>query len=459
MDLKLYNTLHHNLEIFKPIKKDEVRMYTCGPTVYWYQHIGNMRAYVFADTLVRVLKYNGYNVKQVINITDVGHLTDDADAGEDKMEKGARREGKTAKEIARFYEDVFKKDIKKLNITKPMVWSRATEHVCEQIEMVKTLEKKGYTYRTSDGIYFDTSKLPDYGEMANIKAQDQIEGARVKKNPEKKNPQDFALWKFEPKDEKRQMIWKSPWGERTFPGWHIECSAMGIKYLGDKFDIHTGGVDHIGVHHTNEIAQNKASTGHKVVNYWMHLEHLVLDKGKMSKSSGGILTLQTLEDKGYDPLAFRYLLLTASYRHKLKFSYKSLDGAQNTLNKLRKYILSIKDKKAGKILDSYKKEFLEAINKDLDTPSALGIMWKMIKSDEKPADIYKTLFDFDKVLGLGLDKIKEDKISKDIKADLRKMDKAREEKDYELADKLRTKIEKKGYKVLNTKEGSRVERE
>lgn len=457
MEIKFYNTLHHKLEKFKSLKKGQVKMYTCGPTVYWYQHIGNFRAYIFADIIKRVLIYNGYKVRHVINITDVGHLTDDADSGEDKIEKGARREGKTAGEIASYYEKVFKKDFNKLNILNPDQWSRATEHISEQIDMVKTLEKKGYTYRTSDGVYFDTSKLPDYGEMANLAEQNQIEGARVKKNPEKKNPQDFALWKFEPEGKKRQMVWKSPWGKRTFPGWHIECSAMSIKYLGDRFDIHTGGVDHIGVHHTNEIAQNKAAIGHRVVNYWIHEEHLVFDKGKMSKSAGGIITSDTLVDKGYNPLAYRYLVLTASYQHKLKFSFKSLDAAQNTLNRLRSFISQIVARR-GKIIKKYKDQFLRAVNNNLDTSYALGVMWKLVKSDEAKEDIYATLLDFDRVLGLGLDQVKTVKISNKISKLITSMDQARDNKDYKKADKLRSQIEKGGYKVLNTKRGSRVEK-
>lgn len=457
MDIKVYNTLDHKLEKFKPIKKGEVQMYTCGPTVYWYQHIGNMRAYIFADILKRVLIYNGYKVKQVINITDVGHLTSDADTGEDKLEKGARREGKTAYEVARYYEEIFKKDIKKLNILEPFVWSRATEHISEQIELVKILERKGFTYRTSDGIYFDTSKLADYGKLAKLDIKGLQAGKRIEIG-EKKHKTDFALWKFEPKSDKRQMVWKSPWGERTFPGWHIECSAMGMKYLGDHFDIHTGGIDHISVHHTNEIAQNEAATGHKVVNYWMHLEHLMFDKGKMSKSEGGIITVDTLIDKGYDPLAFRYLMLTALYRNRLNFSWDSLDAAQNAYYKLKKYMTDVEDKKTGKILTKYKDDFMKAINNDLDTPSAIALVWHMVKSQEKPSDIYATLLDFDKVLGLDLRKAHEDKISNEIIDRLKQMDKAREDKDYNFADKIRTQIENEGYKVLNTPNGSKVER-
>jgi cysteinyl-tRNA synthetase len=457
MNIKLYNTLSRKLETFKPINKNEVKIYTCGPTVYWYQHIGNMRAYLFADILKRVLIYNKYKIKHVINITDVGHLTDDGDSGEDKMEKGARREGKTAQEIALFYESIFKRDIEKINIIDPDIWARASEHIIDQIDMVKILEKKGYTYRTSDGIYFDVSRDLKYGELSNLAEQKQIAGARVGVNTEKKHPQDFALWKFESKGERRQMVWKSPWGNRTFPGWHIECSAMAMKYLGDKFDIHTGGVDHIGVHHTNEIAQNKAITGHRVVKYWMHLEHLVMDKGKMAKSTGGIITLESLINKGYDPLAYRYLILTAHYRHKLKFSWKSLESAQITLKNIRIKISEI-CKKGGKVIAKYKKEFLKAINNDLDTPKALVVFWKLLKSAEKPEDIYMTVLDFDRILGLDLDKIKSHIISGEIKKMMNTMDNARKQKKYDLADKIRLQIEKLGYKVLNTKDGSKVEK-
>lgn len=458
MKIKLFNTLGRKKQIFKPLKKGQVKIYTCGPTVYWFQHIGNMRFYIFNDVLKRMFLYNDYKIKHVINITDVGHLTSDADTGEDKMEKGARREGKTARQIARFYEKVFKNDLARENVLAPDIWARATEHIQEQVFMVNLLEKKDYTYKTSDGVYFDTSKDKEYGELANLSPQKIKEGARVEKNPEKKNPTDFALWKFEAPGEHRQMIWKTPWGKRTYPGWHIECSAMSIKYLGERFDIHTGGVDHIGVHHTNEIAQNYAATGHKVVNFWLHLEHLLFNKGKMSKSKGGLITVETLIDKGFDPLDLRYLCLTAYYRHHLNFSWKSLDGAQNSLNNLRTYIRQIYSSTNGRVIKKYQNKFQSAINDDLDTSKALAILWKLVKSPEKITDIYSTILDFDRVLGLELDKIKPIKIPKIIKDLVKKMDKARADKNYKKADKLRKEIENKGYVVKNTDRGSLIDK-
>lgn len=457
MKIKLFNTLGKEKQIFKPLKKGYVGIYTCGPTVYWYQHIGNLRAYFFADTLKRMFLYNGYQVKHIINITDVGHLTSDADTGEDKMEKGARREGKTARQVARMYEKIFKNDLETINVLEPNVWAKATEHIKEQVLMVCLLEQKGYTYKTSDGIYFDTSKIKNYGELTNLVKQKILEGARVEKNPQKKNPTDFALWKFETPGKKRQMVWHTPWGLRTFPGWHIECSAMSIKYLGEYFDIHTGGIDHIGVHHTNEIAQNQAATGHKVVNYWLHLEHLLFGKSKMAKSAGGVITIETLINKKFDPISYRYLLLTAHYHHKLNFSWKSLKGAQNTLYNLRTYIRQIYSSTDGKIIKKYKDRFLRAINDDLDTPKALTFLWELVKSQENPKDICATVLDFDRVFGLELDKIRPIKIPQNIKEIAKKMDQARDDKDYKLADKLRKQIVDKGYIVKNTDKGSVIE--
>ena len=458
MNIKFYNTLHHKVEIFKPIEDKIVKMYTCGPTVYYYSHIGHYSAYIRADVLKRVLMYFDYKVKQIINITDVGHLTSDADTGEDKMEKEAKLEGKTARRIAKFYERDFIKQFSKLNIIKPFKFTRATEHIKEQVMMVMLLDKKGYIYRTSDGLYFDTSKLKNYGDLANISGQEQIAGARVELSPEKKNPQDFSVWKFEPKGVKRQMVWETPWGKRTFPGWHIECSAMSIRYLGDHFDIHTGGIDHIGVHHTNEIAQNDAAVGHKVVNYWVHFEHLLMDNHKMSKSRGGFITIENLEDKGFAPLAFRYLILTANYRHKLNFTWKSMQSAQDSLNSFYAHIRAVKSSKRGKIVASYKKEFTEALAGNLDTSKALAVLWKLVKSQEKPQDVYKTALDFDKVLGLSLNRVKKQSIPNDVQDKVRMMDKARAEKDWKKADILRAKLEKMGYKIRNTEKGSVVEK-
>src|SRR4030042_227264 len=336
MALKLYNTLTRKKEEFKPIKKWQVGIYSCGPTVYWYQHIGNLRTYIFADVLKRVLKYNNYKVKQVMNITDVGHLTSDSDEGEDKIEKAAAKEGKTAEEIANYYWEIFRQDFKKLNIFEPNIWCKASEHIKEQIELIKKIEKKGFIYKTKDGIYFDTSKLKDYGKLAKLKIENLQAGKRVAIG-EKKNKTDFALWKFSEKPGERQQEWKSPWGI-GFPGWHIECSAMSMKYFGETIDIHTGGEDHIPIHHTNEIAQSESATGKKFVNYWLHGAFLKLAGEKMSKSKGGLYTVSELEKQNFLPLVYRYLCLTAHYKTQLEFSLETLKNAQNSYDRLKNII-------------------------------------------------------------------------------------------------------------------------
>lgn len=459
MDIKLYNTLSRKIEDFKPIEEGKVKIYSCGPTVYNRSHIGNLSSYVRADVLRRAFEFLGYKVKHVINITDVGHLTSDADTGEDKMEKGAIREGKSAWDVAKEYENLFKEDIKKLNIKNPAVFCRATDHIAEQIEFVKELEKKGFTYQIDDGIYFDTSKLADYGKLAGLDKQEQLAGARVDVNTQKKNPADFALWKFETPGICRQMVWQSPWGERTFPGWHIECSAMGVKYLGDRFDIHTGGTDHIGVHHTNEIAQNEARYGRPVVNYWVHFEHILYNNAKMSKSTGGFITLDDLLDKDLNPLAFRYLVLTANYRHKLNFTWESLETAQKALNSLYAFVRSNKSENgSGKVLENYVLEFKNAISNNLDIPTGLAILWKTVRSSENKSDIYKTMLEFDKVLGLGFDSVKQEEIDEKYIKLAKNMDEARTNKDYEKADKIRNELFEAGFIVKNTKEGSILER-
>ena len=375
--LKLYNTLTRNVEVFNPIKKGEVRMYACGPTVYWYQTIGNLRRYIFEDILKRTLLYNKYKVKQVMNVTDVGHLTSDSDEGEDKMEKAAKKEGKKAEDIANHYWNVFKADFKKLNILEPEIWCKATEHIKEQIELVKKLEEKGFTYRTSDGIYFDTSKLSDYGKLAKLKVEDLEAGKRTEMR-DKKNSTDFALWKFSETPGKRQQEWESPWGI-GFPGWHIECSAMSMKYLGETFDIHTGGIDHIPVHHTNEIAQSEAATGKKFVNYWLHSAFLTFKGEKVSKSTGGLYTISELEEMGYKPLQYRYFVLGAHYRSPLDFSLENLDNAKNSYERLKNIVCELKDDK--KTNETYIKAFEEAINEDLNTPKALAVLWELVRDE------------------------------------------------------------------------------
>ncbi len=451
MTLKLYNTLIRKKEIFKSIKKI-VGFYGCGPTVYWYQHIGNLRRYVFEDILTRVLLFNKYKIKHIINVTDVGHLTSDADEGEDKIEKAAKKEGKTAREITHYYFDYFLNDLKKLNFTMPDKWVWATEHIPEQIKLIEVLEKKGFTYKTKDGIYFDTSKLNDYGKLANLNFEGLKEGKRIKIG-EKKNKTDFALWKLSEKKGFRQQEWKSPWGV-GFPGWHIECSAMSSKYLGKQFDIHTGGIDHIQVHHTDEIAQSEAAFGKKPwVKYWLHSGHLRLKEGKMSKSSGDILRLEDLEKKGYSGLDFRYFVLSTHYRKPLIFSFENLNSAKNSLQGLRNIISELKEDK--KINKKYLKDFEDAINDDLNLPKALQILWKLVR-DEKAIGKIQTIKKMEEVLGLDLSKKKEVKIPKEVLDLVKVREKARQEKNWKKADELREKINKLGYSIDDTKSGVRI---
>ena len=417
MSLKFYNTLSHSKEVFKSIKKGQVGMYTCGPTVYWNQHIGNLRTYIFSDVLKRVLTYKKYKVNHVINITDVGHLTSDADTGEDKMEQAVKREGKNAKDIANYYFNIFKKDIEKLNIISPNFWTKATEHIKEQINLIKTLEKKMYTYKTDDGIYFDTSKLKNYGKLSRQEVKNLKAGKRVSLR-DKKHITDFALWKFSKKGEKRQQEWKSPWGV-GFPGWHLECSAMSMKYLGEHFDIHTGGIDHIQIHHTNEIAQSEAATGKKFVNYWLHAGWLLFKGEKVSKSKGGLFTISELEEKGFSALNFRYLALGTHYKKPLRFTLKNLEAAKNSYKRLKNIISELKDD--GKINKKYLSDFEKVVEDDLNVPEALQVLWKLLRDDKAIGKI-ETIKEIDKVLGLDLLK----RIKVDIPKTIQKLVKERE---------------------------------
>lgn len=451
--IKIYNTLSRKKEIFKPIKDKKVGLYTCGPTVYWYQHIGNLRSYIFVDILKRILKYNGYKIKYVINITDVGHLTSDADTGEDKIEEAAKKEKKSAKEISNFYWKIFKEDFKKLNIIEPNVWPKASEHIKEQIELIKKLEKKGYTYRTKDGIYFDTSKLKDYGKLARLKIEKLKAGARIKIG-EKKNKTDFALWKFSKKPGVRQQEWKSPW-KIGFPGWHIECSAISMKYLGESFDIHTGGEDHIPVHHTNEIAQSENATGKKFVNYWLHGAFLIFKGEKISKSKGGLHTISDLEKKGFSPLSYRYFVLNAHYRNPLEFSLKNLESAQNSYKRLKNIISESKDdKKENK---KYLKQFERAINNDLNMPKALSTLWNLLR-DKKAKGKIRTIKKMDEIFGLDLLKKEKLPIPAEIKKLVEKREKYRKEQNWQQADKIRKQIKKLGYQIKDTKKEPIVKR-
>jgi len=403
MKLYLYNSLTRKKEEFKPIKPGKVGLYTCGPTVYNYAHIGNLRTYIFEDILKRVLVYNDYTVKHVMNITDVGHLTGDRDMGEDKMEKGAAREGKSAWDIADFYTQAFKKDINHLNILAPDIWVKATDTLPEQIDLVKTLEEKGFTYGTADGIYFDTAKFKDYTKLSHQDLEALKEGARVERNPEKRNPTDFALWKFSPRGSKRQMEWDSPWGV-GFPGWHLECSAMSMKFLGDQLDIHCGGTDHIDVHHTNEIAQSEAATGKPFFNFWMHGAFLIIQGGKkMAKSEGNFLTLENAFLKNdINPLVYRFASFLTHYRKPMEYSDEGLEAARNGLlhvqNQVRRILAANVDAETS-VSAEFKNKFSEAVNDDLNMPRAMAVIQEMLKSKVSDAQKYSTILDFDRVLG------------------------------------------------------------
>lgn len=462
--LILFNTLTRTKEEFLPVEQGKAGMYCCGPTVYNYAHIGNLRAYFFEDVLKRILLYNGYKVKHVVNITDVGHLVSDEDEGEDKMEKGASREGKTVWEIAEFYTEAFRKDIALLNILPPSIWCKATDFIKEQVEMIKCLDEKGYTYTTSDGVYFDTIKFPEYGKMALLDIEGLEEGKRIQFSEEKKSKTDFALWKFSPKDKKRQMEWDSPWGT-GFPGWHIECSAMSIKLLGNNFDIHCGGVDHIPIHHTNEIAQSEACTGEKFVNYWLHGEFLIEEKGKMSKSAGEFLRLKTLIDKGYSPMDYRYFLLMTHYRKKIKFSFDNLDAATRGFNNLKSRISEIKSEAKGKSAETLseraktiKEKFGNCVNDDLNVSEGLAVLWETLKEGGiTDAEKLALINNFDKVLGLELDKIEAASDKEEIPAEVTELAEKRKEakknKDFALSDEIRNKIKALGYEILDKKSG------
>lgn len=465
--MQLYNTETHRKEEFKPLNEKQVTMYCCGPTVYNYAHIGNMRTYIFEDLLSRTLRLH-WPLKHVMNVTDVGHLVSDADDGEDKMEVATAREGKSAWDIAKFYEEKFFADYDALHCTRPTVISRATAHIAEMIALVKTLEEKGYTYRTRDGIYYDTSKFPRYDALVGRSRLEGLRGgARVEMSDEKKNPTDFALWKFSPKDKKRQMEWDSPWGV-GFPGWHIECSAMAMKYLGPTIDIHCGGIDHVSVHHTNEIAQSEAATGRKYVDYWVHGEFLVLRAGKMSKSGGTFVTLQTLRDKGYDPLDYRYLCLTAHYRTQLEFTYESLDSARKSLQALRRetaQIAAAAQKQPAVVTAraaQAKAKFQAAMEDDLNAPKALAVVWEAVRGAElNPAEKVEFLKFADGILALDLFRAPEKKpqaLPAEIEALVQQRAAARAAKDYQKSDELRAQLAAAGYAVKDTPQGQQVEK-
>ena len=480
--LKIFNSLSRQIEEFKPINSPLVGFYTCGPTVYSFAHIGNFRTYIAADLLIRVLKYNGYEVKYIMNLTDVGHLTGDnsgdADTGEDRMEKTAKKEGKTAWEVAEFYTQAFLNDYKALRLIEPEQFVKATDHIKEQISLICILEEKGYAYKISDGIYFDTSKFKNYGQLSSL---DQIrEGARVEINPEKKNPRDFALWKFSfpegrpfdsARDDEaslRQMEWDSPWGI-GFPGWHIECSAMSMKYLGETFDIHVGGMDIKETHHPNEIAQSEAATGKKFVNYWVHGAFILVNGEKMSKSKGNLFRVYDLEKEGYDPMSLRYLYLQTHYRKELNFTFPSLEGAQKALTNLRETLLDwgvvgVPAFHAHQPIElELEKKFKDSINDDLNMPEALSVVWELVKSDLPVSKKSSFLLKMDEVLGLGLrnwceenQKISLTQLPTDVQSLIKEREIYRKSRQYTKADHLRNKIKKLGYDVLDSASGTQV---
>lgn len=450
MEIHLHNTLTGQKEVFKPLKAGEVSMYNCGPTVYNYAHIGNLRSYVFADTLRRVFEYNGYKVNQVINVTDIGHLSSDSDDGEDKMTKALKREGKpltlkAMREVADFYFEKFKEDLKSLNIETPEHFPFASDHIQEDIDLVQKLEDKGFTYKTSDGIYFDIKKFPEYGRLGNIIISDDAE-SRIGVNPEKRNSQDFALWKFN-----NELGYDAPFG-KGFPGWHVECSAMSVKYLGPEFDIHTGGIDHIPVHHNNEIAQSVCA-GDPYAKYWLHNAHLNIGENKMAKSGDNFITLATLRDKNIDPIALRYVFLSARYSSPLQFSWEALEGAQTTLKRIKEKLKYYPD--GGSVIET---KFNEHINDDLDTPKAIAIISEIISNPEySDADKKATILDFDKVLGLQLDRQDNIEVPDNVLELIKQRDEARANKDFAKSDELRSEIEKLGFAVRDTENGTQVD--
>ncbi len=457
--LKLYDNYTRSLRAFEPLAPGgEVGLYTCGPTVYDYQHIGNYRTFLFEDVLKRVLEWNGYRVRHVMNVTDVGHLTSDADEGEDKMEKGARRTGKSAWEIAELYTGAFLADMQALRIESPTILSRATDHIAEQIAFIVDIEKNGYTYRTSDGVYFDTSKQPDYGYLARLDKAGLEAGKRVGVG-EKRHPTDFALWKFSPPGEKRQMEWDSPWG-RGFPGWHIECSAMAQKYLGDFFDIHCGGEDHIPIHHTNEIAQTEARVGTRLANFWMHGYFLLANDAKMAKSAGGFLRVASLAERGYDPLAYRYLCLTAHYRTQLNFTWDALDAAATGLDRMRSGFFALAHRDGAPADADAIERFTGFVNDDLNMPRALAVAWETLRGDLPDAVKRATLARCDDVFGLGLVewKPKVETAPDDVRELAEQRAAARKAKNWSESDRLRAELHALGWETEDRPDGYTLKR-
>ncbi len=461
MDIYFYNTLTRKKELFEPINEKEVTIYSCGPTVYKDATIGNMRTNIFQDVLRRMLKYNGYQIKHVMNITDVGHLVSDGDDGEDKMIKSAREEHKTPLEIAEHYTKLFFDDLKDLNIEIPEIICKATNYIPEMLEYVKELVDKGYAYETSTAIYFDVSKLDKYPVLSNLNVEEQKAGARVEVDTEKRNPYDFAVWIKAPKN--HLMKWDSPWGP-SYPGWHIECSAMSRKHLGEQFDIHTGGIDLIPTHHENEIAQSKGACGKIPARYWLHGEYLLINGGKMSKSLGNVYLLKDIKEKGYDPLVYRLLCYTCSYRNKLNFTWEGMDSASKSLERLRKGYQANKngknqlEKEDIEKLNELEYGFKQAINDDMNMPLGMSFVWEVIKYPKKCPEIANLLLKFDKVLGIRIEKEEEtsEKLPEEISNLIEKRKQARNEKNWQESDRIREEIQQKGYIVKDTKDGMEV---
>ena len=461
MELYFYNTLSKKKELFQPLDEKEVRIYSCGPTVYKDATIGNMRTNLFQDILRRVLKYNGYTLKHAMNITDVGHLVSDGDEGEDKMLKSAREEKKTPMEIAEYYTKLFFQDLKALKVETPEIVCKATDHIQEMLSYVEILIKNGYAYETSTAIYFDISKLDQYPILSNLNLEEQKAGARVEIDSEKRNPCDFALWIKAP--ENHLMKWDSPWGP-SYPGWHIECSAMGQKYLGEQFDIHTGGIDLIPTHHENEIAQSKGNCGKVPARFWMHGEYLLINGGKMSKSLGNVYLVKDIIEKGYDPLVYRLFSFSSHYKNKLNFTWEGMDAAAKSLERLKNgYQLHLvgKDEIEDKMVNAFEEKFHQAINDDLNMPLAMSVVWEVVRYEQKSPKLAELLAKFDTVLGLNITEALE-QVTEEIPAEilelveLRKV--ARENKDWVKSDELRDTIQEKGYQIKDTKDGMEVKK-
>ena len=458
--IKLYNTWSRKKELFKPISDDCVRLYTCGPTVYNYSHIGNFRAYIFEDILRRTLEYFGYKVKHVMNVTDVGHLVSDADTGEDKMVIGARREGKTVKEIALYYEKIFFQDAESLNILRPHVVCRATAHVNDMIEFVRVLVDKGYAYEVEGNVYFEISKFPEYGKLSGIPIEKLLAGARIEVDKNKRHPGDFALWLSKSKFPNQVMQWDSPWG-RGFPGWHIECTVLAIKYLGKRLDIHCGGIDHIPIHHTNEIAQAEAYLGHRWCDVWMHGEFLVLKRDKMSKSKEGFLDLRALVNHGFEPLHYRYFCLGAHYRQQLEFSFEGLEGAKRAYEKLRQRVLEFRadidvTHSNPKLMKEYISEFKSVIADDINAPLALAVLWKVVKDTKLLSrDKLNLLLEFDRVLGLGFITAERKELPEAYRKLIKQREQARKDKNWDEADRLREELRQHDIGIKDTLKGTK----